>query len=107
MKMVPKSESPQVEGPTPRVRSSMYLALLERRIASSLQHLADVSDLAEECDLALAEAPSQGDTGSTLDEVSHSSHGEDLVDVRALLSVDKTELEQDLARLRRQKAMLR
>jgi hypothetical protein len=107
MKMVPKPESPQLEGPTPRVRRSMYLALLDRRIASSLQHLADVNDLAEECDLVLAEAPSQGDTESTLGEAPHSSQGEDLVDVRALLSVDKTELEQDLARLRRQKAMLR
>ena len=89
--------------------------MLESRVASSKKHLSDVIALADEWD---TEVEKGGDASFSMsnDELwpSRAAGSEDraivageLQELRPLLVVDKAELEQDLARLDRQIAMLK
>jgi hypothetical protein len=95
-----------------------YLAVLERRIASSREHLYEIVSLAEELDsemerhtafYGLREVEGDVSIASTRDH-SRLGHADSPngapQEIRPLLAVDKTELEQDVARLLRQIALL-
>lgn len=89
--------------------------MLERRISSSQEHLSQVVSLAEEWDSEMeTPTPVAGDerydTPTWVCDAMELDQGADqsdeLQELRPLLAVDKTELEQDIARLRRQIALL-
>jgi hypothetical protein len=95
-----------------------YLAILERRIVSSREHLSEIVSLAEELDremergtafYSLCENESNASLVWTKDHnrlVHADSPNGEPEEIRPLLAVDKTELEQDVARLLRQIALL-
>lgn len=91
---------------TPR---ESYLAMLEMRMASCQKHLSKVTSLAEAWDFELENSirtcifPAAAVCGCEFVIVTE----EDLQELRPLLAVDRTELECDIARLRRQIGLLK
>ena len=80
--------------------------MLEQRIASSRKHLSNVVSLAEAWDLEYQiGVQTQERVGTQLAETT--APDEELDELRPLLAVDKTELEQDIARLLRQIVLLK